>query len=178
MTDPTPTTDAATSTEPNETAPPDTTTPTGPGTPASDDPGDENGSATPESEPDNEPGREAAKWRRKLRDAETTHTQAMEAVTAERDTARELLDRTRAAIVDQAAAGLNERQRAAAGITPEAFLADDGTIDHTALNVAVAEAMRDFAVPRKPDPVPALGRGGSYVGESAEDRFTGMLRAH
>lgn len=143
-------------------------------------PGSANGNQTPTSEPDERPeaeqddtadqdadrdggnpANEAKRYRLRLRDAER-----------ERDELRDTLERTRAAIVDNAvqAAGLDPRLLAAAGHTVDTLVGDDGLIDPAKLSEAVTATAQEFRVPpkgRPPQPNRQQGTGGGQPRDSA-----------
>ncbi len=144
----------------------------------------EEDSTPPESnddEPDEtNPNREAAKYRKRLReaeqkltDAQTEHETAIEALTkghtdtvaqltTERDSLAELLARTRESIVDQAltAADIDPRLFTAAGHTIDGLLAADELIDPEKLNDAVTDTRAMQTPPaRRPAPNPLVGGG-------------------
>lgn len=101
------------------------------------------------------------RYRLRLRDAER-----------ERDEARDLLARTRAAIVDHTvtAAGIDPRLMAAAGHTVDTLLGDDGLIDPDKLADAIIATAREFRVPPRPtrpqaNPQQGSTNGGGGVGK-------------
>jgi hypothetical protein len=106
---------------------------------------------------------EAAKWRKKLRDAEKEHETAIAALTAERDGLSDTLTRTRQSQIDArlAETGLEMRVLTAGGHTVDSLLGDDGLIDNDRLTAAVNESLAAFNRPRRPSPNPLVGRGGS-----------------
>ncbi|CKI51625.1 hypothetical protein LTT02_21885 [Mycolicibacterium smegmatis] len=82
----------------------------------------------------------------------------------ELDELRDTLQRTRAAIVENAvqAAGLDPRLLTAAGHTVDSLVGDDGLIDGTKLSEAVTATAREFRVPpkgRPPQPNRQQGTG-------------------
>lgn len=114
---------------------------------------------TPPSEPDDQddggsPGNEAKRYRLRLREAER-----------ERDVLRDILERTRQSIVDNAvgAAGLDPRLLTAAGHKLDSLVGDDGLIDAAKLSEAVAATAREFRIApkgRRPQPNPQQGSYG------------------
>jgi hypothetical protein len=106
---------------------------------------------------------EAAKWRKRLREAQVQHEAAIAALTAERDGLADTLARTRQAQVDArlAEAGLDMRVLTAGGHTLDTLVGDDGLIDNGRLDAAVADSLVAFQRPRKPSPNPLMGRGGA-----------------
>ena len=116
-----------------------TTTPPADSAPESD--------TTPPEQQDN-PSREAAKYRTRLRAAE-----------AERDQYRDLLAATRQGIVERAAtaAGIAPKLFTAAGIDVDTLLDENGHIDHGRLSDTLEQVRIDFGVPRKPQPDSTLG---------------------
>jgi hypothetical protein len=129
------------------------TDPTSGDTDASDDDGNDH-------HDDDGKNREAAKLRKRAQKVE-----------AERDEARDMLTKTRQAILDNAAAaaGLTERHMTAAGIDGESMLGDDGLPDMDKLAKVIADAAREFNVRRAPKPVRQQGTNanGSPRGESS-----------
>lgn len=115
--------------------------------------GDDTG-ATDGNQDDAKIGNEAARYRRRLREAER-----------ERDELRDTLAKTRQSIVDNAvaAAGLNPRLMVAAGHTLDTLVGDDGLIDHGKLSEAITNTAQEFNVApkgRPPQPNPQQGRPG------------------
>lgn len=110
---------------------------------------------------------EAKRYRLKLRAAEK-----------ERDELAELLGRTRQAIVTGAteAAGLTQRHIAAAEISVENLLTDDGLIDADKLADAVNAAVAEFGIRRPPAPNPQQGRPGGPAHDKAS--WSQALKGH
>lgn len=134
-----------------------------------------------DAKPDDTIGREAARYRRRLRAAEQTLELQNAALTDVTDT----LERQRQAIVDAAltAAGIDPRLLAAAGHQLTDFLGEDGLIDTAKLSEAATTAVREFGVkPRtglRPNPqqgMPSTGDGntaatwGRLLGDAARRR--------
>lgn len=139
---------------------------------------------TDDSRTDAQIGREAAKYRVRLRDTETKLTEADKA----RQAAVDQLTRQRQAIVDSAlsAAGLDPALLTAAGHTVADLLDDDGLVDSGKLTEAARDAMARFNVqprsrgpqPNRQQGQPSLGHGGSttwgkLLGDAAHGRGTG-----
>lgn len=114
--------------------------------PGSDD-APENGSETEGS--DEQPGREAAKYRRQLRAAE-----------GERDTARQQLAAVRRQTAEDASGLLKPAGLWAAGVDVDTLYGDDGRLDRERLREAVTGASETLGLapkPRAPRPDPVAG---------------------
>lgn len=130
-----------------------------PGEPA---PTSDDDTETPGSEPDGDGGnggREAAKYRRRLRETE-----------AERDQLADTLARTRQSIVDNAvqAAGLDPRLLGAAGHSLDSLVGKDGLVSHDKLAEAISTTAQEFGLNRPGLRAnPQQGRGGPQSGTTA-----------
>ncbi|MGU3651628.1 hypothetical protein [Mycolicibacterium sp. A43C] len=132
--------------------------------------------AADDAKPDEQVGREAARYRRRLRDAEAANEalaadHAAELASAETAHAAttEVLTRQREAIMAATLerAGLDPRLAAAAGITTGSVLGEDGLIDATKLAEAVRSAVAEFGVtPRTKGPTPNRQQGSISTGKS------------
>lgn len=130
-------------------------------------------------------GREAARYRRRLRDAEaaneamvTDHTAALASAEAAHAATTDTLARQRQAILDAtlAGAGLDPRLASAAGITADAVLTDDGLIDGQKLRTAVAAAVTEFGVnPRGKGPTPNKQQGNPSAGNGGVSTWGGLF---
>lgn len=109
---------------------------------------DDGNEAADDAKPDNAIGREAARYRVRLREAEAA-TATLEAAHVE---TTDTLTRQRQAIVDAAltSAGLDPRLLAAAGHSVDAFVGDDGLVDAAKVAEATRAAVAEFGVqPRR-----------------------------
>lgn len=117
--------------------------------------------ATDAVEDDGKPGREAARYRRQLREAET-----------ERDGLRTQLDALRRAEVDRLVTDAKVRPAAvwAAGTELASLLAEDGTVDAAKVTAAVAATREALGIAPLPVAPSAHGQGnvGVAVGSGAE----------
>ncbi|MCG7583678.1 hypothetical protein [Mycolicibacterium sp. OfavD-34-C] len=110
------------------------------------------------------------RYRLRLRDAER-----------QRDEARDLLARTRQAIVDTAvtAAGVDPRLMVAAGHTVDTLLGEDGLIDPDKLAEAIAATGWEFRVTpkgRPPQPNPAQGHQSGQLGGLGKSSWAGAIK--
>jgi hypothetical protein len=78
-----------------------------------------------------------------------------QAAEADRDELRDILARTRQAIVDKALsdAQLDPRLLAAAGHDVDSLIGDDGLIDPAALHDTIAAVAEEFRLPKPPNPL-------------------------
>lgn len=136
---------------------------------------------TDDSRTDAQIGREAAKYRVRLRETETKLTEADTA----RQAAVDQLTRQRQAIVDAtlSAAGLDPALLTAAGHTVNDLLDDDGLVDTGKLAEAANEAVTRFNVqprrgvqPNRQQGTPSMGSDsttwGKLLGDAARGRGT------
>lgn len=117
-----------------------------------------------EKDDDRDPGREAAKYRRRLRDAE-----------ADRDTGRTRLEALRRQVVEDASGLAKPGAIWAAGVDVHALFGEDGRLDREKLTAAVTEAADQLGLsraPRTPKPDPSQGRGD---GKPQRDRWSAAL---
>lgn len=141
--------------------------------------------AADDARPDEQVGREAARYRRRLRDAEaanealvTEHAAALASAESAHAATTDTLSRQRQAIVDAtlAGAGLDPRLASAAGITADTVLTDDGLIDGQKLRTAVAAAVAEFGVrPRGKGPVPNRQQGNPSTGDGGGATWSSVL---
>ncbi|MGK2880435.1 MAG: hypothetical protein ACSLE6_06440 [Mycobacterium sp.] len=126
--------------------------------------------AAEDAVPDDKLGRDAAKYRRRLRDAEATiaslevaHGETVASLEAAHAATADTLTRQRQAILDAtlANAGLDSRLAIAAGIKVDALLAEDGLLDGAKMTEAITGAVAEFGVSPKrngPQPNPQQGQ--------------------
>lgn len=111
-------------------------------------------------EDEHQPGREAAKYRRQLREVET-----------HRDALAAQLDALRRAEVGRLAAAASVKPEAiwAAGHELNALLADDGTVSADLVAAAIAATREAFGIRPLPAAPPATGQGnvGKPIGDGA-----------
>lgn len=111
-----------------------------------------------------EDAREAAKWRRKLREAE-----------GQRDSLQARVAALQTAEVDRMAEAAKIKPAAlwASGATLEALLADDGTVDAEKVRAAVLVARDALGIAPTPPAPPAWGQGkvGEPIGGQAAPKF-------
>lgn len=116
---------------------------------------------TPTDGAEDKPGREAAKYRRKLRETE-----------AERDVLQGQLSALRQGVIDDIAvsAGVDPKLLAANGYELASFLDEEGKIIRATVDEAIQATIAAFRIStsRRPAPDPALGRSGY-----AEPKITG-----
>lgn len=119
----------------------------------------------PEASDDTKPGREAAKYRRALRETE-----------AERDTLREQLTTLRRQAVEDASGLSKPAGLWAAGVDADALFTEAGTLDRDALRTAVTDAADQLGLTRtSTTPKPDLtqgSRGTPIKGDTWQDAFT------
>ena len=118
-----------------------------------DDDGDDDGASAGDG-----PGREAAKYRRRLRDAE-----------AERDALKATVESLQRAEVDRLATGADLRPAALWASGPELadLLADDGTVDQVKVAAAISAARETLGIPNPSPRGNVVRREGRSVGRPA-----------
>lgn len=141
--------------------------------------------AADDARPDEQVGREASRYRRRLRAAEaanealvTEHASALASAESAHAATTDTLTRQRQAIVNAtlAGAGLDPRLASAAGITADAVLTDDGLVDGQKLKAAVAAAVTEFGVsPRGKGPVPNRQQGNYSTGNGGGATWSSVL---
>lgn len=129
-----------------------------------------------DQQPDDKLNRREARYRHRLRDAEAAnaalvsqHAAELASAEAAHAATADVLTRQRDAILSATLerAGLDPRLAAAAGITTESVLGEDGLIDGTRLAEAVRSAVAEFGVtPRTKGPTPNHQQGSISTGKS------------
>lgn len=106
---------------------------------------------------------EAAKYRRKLREAET-----------ERDTARQTVDASQRVLVEHLAGIARVRPAAlwASGVTLDQLRDDTGNIDPAKVTEAAEAAARNLGLSRTPRPDPSQGGRATVAASPWETAFT------
>ncbi|OBG50180.1 hypothetical protein [Mycolicibacterium fortuitum] len=136
---------------------------------------------TDDSRTDAQIGREAAKYRVRLRETETKLTEAdtaRQAAEQRAEAAEGQLTQQRQAIVDAAltAAGLDPALLTAAGHAVDDLLDDGGMVDNGKLTEAVSDAMARFNVqPRSRGPQPNYQQGKPSTGHGGDSKGWGQL---
>lgn len=132
---------------------------------------------------DERPTNEAARYRLRLRETEAKLEETRNTADWLITEARHLIDATRQSIIDRelGRTGLDPALLVAAGHTADTLLDDTGLIDHERLASAIESTIVRFHVdvpdrPRRPQPVPAVGRGSTPPGMSELAKFTAKFK--
>lgn len=143
---------------------------------------DETSATEPAEHEPESPNAEAAKYRRRLRDAEQAHLDDETAWKAERDQLVAQRDALRKAEVDRIATehGVKPSLVWAAGTELGDLVADDGTIDKDKVTVAVDTVRHDYLpTPRLAPSLNGAGRMGEPIaGDDDAPSWTTIIKGH